>query len=164
MRWFKLFVVLAAFTAALTAAVQAGAGGSSRLAQSPYNLEVILRPTGGADGGFGHVKFREDEDAIVHLGVWLRGLAPDTGYYLERATDREVNDVCDGTNWLKLGQGNEAEVITTDDRGTARASLWRDVSAAGRGTEFDIHFRVAVAGTSPEVVVLESGCYQFTVR
>jgi len=165
MRWLKFFVALAAVTAAVTAAAQADAGRLWGHAQSPYNLEVILRPAAeGPDGSFGHVKFREDEDKIVHLGVWLRGLAPNHDYYLERATDTDVNGRCDGTNWLKLGQGTVPERITTDDRGTARASLWRDLSAVASGTQFDIDFRVAEADTSPGVVVLESGCYQFTVR
>jgi hypothetical protein len=60
-----------------------------------------------------------------------------------------------------------ATPITTDDRGTARAALFRDLDPPGPmtgpppGTSFDIHFRVVDAGTL--IPVLESGCYQFRV-
>jgi hypothetical protein len=50
----------------------------------------------------------------------------------------------------------------TDDTGTARAALWRDLSAVAPGTTFDIHFRVIENGTSH--VALESDCYRFVVR
>jgi hypothetical protein len=52
--------------------------------------------------------------------------------------------------------------IVTDDSGTGRASLWRDLSAFAPGTAFDIHFRVIVSSTSS--VVLRSDCYRFVVR
>jgi hypothetical protein len=51
--------------------------------------------------------------------------------------------------------------ITTDTGGTGRAQLFRDLAAFPAGMQFDIHFRVIDAATT--AVVLESGCYQFTV-
>jgi len=129
-----------------------------------FNLEVILRPVaGGPDNGFGLVKFRQPKDAdkIVYLDVWVRDLAATHSYLLQRATDTNVNDECNGTNWLTLGRGSVAQAITTDERGTGRADLFRSLAAVQLGTQFDIHFRVTDAVTS--AVVLESACYQFTV-
>src|SRR5438105_5849139 len=60
-----------------------------------FNLEVILRPVAGApDSGFGLVKFRQAKDAerMVYLGVWVRDLAADHSYNLQRATDSNGND------------------------------------------------------------------------
>ena len=128
------------------------------------NLEVILRPVAGApDGGFGLVKFRQPKDAdkIVYLDVWVRDLAANRSYNLQRATDTTVNDECTGTNWLTLGQGTVPQAITTDERGTGRADLFRNLSAIALGTPFDIQFRVIDAATS--AVLLESACYQYTV-
>jgi hypothetical protein len=109
------------------------------------------------------VKFRQpnDEDKIVYLEVWVRNLEPSHAYSLQRAVDTNVDDVCTGTNWLTLGRGPIPEAIETDDRDTGRAELFRDLLAIPDGTEFDIHFRVVDAATMG--VVLESGCYQFTV-
>ena len=158
MRLFKLFAVLAAVTTvAVVAAVAAQA-------ESGANLQVILRPVGGApDNGFGLVKFRQpkDTDKIVYLDVWVRDLAPNHTYSLQRATDTNVNDECIGTNWLTLGQGLVPHAITTDETGTGRADLFRNLAAIPLGTQFDIHFRVIDAETS--AVVLESTCYQYTV-
>jgi hypothetical protein len=129
-----------------------------------FNLEAQLRPVaGGPHNAFGLVKFRQPKDAnkIVYLDVRVRDLSADHGYYLQRATDSNVNDDCTGTNWLTLGQGLVPHAITTDDAGTGRANLFRDLAAVPLGTEFDIHFRVIDAVTS--AVVLESACYQFTV-
>jgi hypothetical protein len=128
------------------------------------NLEAILRPVaGGPEGAFGLVTFRQPKDGakIVYLDTWIRDLAPSHSYYLQRAVDTNVNDDCAGTNWLTLGQGLVPAAIVTDDRGTGRASLFRDLSAVPLGTEFDIHFRIIDSVTS--AVVLESGCYQFIV-
>jgi hypothetical protein len=154
-----LVAAVAALTV-LTAPALAGWG----LATPNFNLEAQLRPVpGGPDNGFGLVKFRQpkDADTIVLLDVWVRDLAPNQKYYLERATDPTVNDTCTGMNWLKLGQGMTAQAFTTDDRGTGRADLFRGLPANLLGTEFDIQFRVTDAVTS--AVVLESACYQFTV-
>ncbi len=123
-----------------------------------FNLEVVLRGE-----GFGLVKFRQpnDADAIVYLDTWVRDLAPITSYRLQRAVDVIVDNQCTGTAWLTLGQGLTPHAITTDDRGTGRAELWRSLSAFPPGSEFDIHFRVINDATG--AVVLQSGCYQFTI-
>jgi hypothetical protein len=159
---------LAVAVAALTLlAVSAFAGADAASPATPnFNLEVILRPVAGTPhGGFGLVKFRQPKDAdkIVYLGVWTRDLAPNHAYHLQRATDPNVNGDCTGTNWLTLGGGIDptTTTITTDDRGTGRADLFRDLAAIPLGTEFDIRFRVIDAVTS--AVVLESACYQFVV-
>jgi hypothetical protein len=125
------------------------------------NLEIILQSSG-AGSGFGLVKFRQpkDDEAIVNLDVWVRGLSPNTSYQLQRATDPAVDDVCVGTNWLTLGQGLVPRSIMTDDQGTGREALFRDLSAVAPGSAFDIYFRV-IDGTG--AVVLQSECYQFVV-
>jgi hypothetical protein len=53
------------------------------------------------------------------------------------------------------------QAITTDDTGTGREELFRNLSTLPLGATFDIHFRVIDATTS--AVVLESACYQYTV-
>jgi hypothetical protein len=159
--------LLALSTAILGAAALAVAGradarlpGGSDAAN--VNLEVILRAPEGADG-FGHVKFRQpkDDEVVILLGVWVRDLAPDTKYRLQRAVDTVVDGECTGTAWATLGRGNMPQAIATDDRGTGVEELSRDVSAIPVGTEFDIHFRVIDDRTA--AVVLESGCYQYVV-
>lgn len=138
---------------------------SSAFAQDPwgpetpnFNLEVILR-----GDGFGHVKFRQPNDGtfIIDLDVWLRDLEPNTSYLLQRAVDPIVDDDCTGTAWLTLGKGLTPQSITTDDTGTGRENLFRNVGAVPAGSEFDIHFRVIEEATS--AVVLTSQCYQFTI-
>jgi hypothetical protein len=141
---------------AAVAALSVVAAGAAKAdpATPNFNLEVILRPV--ADGpGFGLVKFRQPKDAdkIIYLDTWVRDLAHDHTYSLERAVDTAVNDRCDGTNWLPLG------TIGTDADGSGRAALSRSVATIPLGTEFDIHFRVVDATG----VVLESGCYQYVV-
>ena len=123
-----------------------------------FNLEVVLRGE-----GFGLVKFRQpnDETFIIHLDVWLRDLAPNTSYLLQRAVDPIVDDDCTSTAWLTLGKGIVPQSITTDEDGTGRESLFRSVAAFPPGSEFDIHFRVIEEATS--IVVLTSKCYQFTI-
>jgi hypothetical protein len=165
MRVLKLLALFAVLTTVTAAVAQAHSAGPSWGPATPYfNLEAVLRPAAaGPDNGFGLVKFRQpkDADTIVYLDVWVRDLAPSHSYYLERATDPMVNDVCAGTNWLKLGQGPVPEQITTDEAGTVRADLFRSLPVALLGTQFDIQFRVIDAVTS--AVVLQSACYQFTV-
>jgi hypothetical protein len=126
-----------------------------------FNLEVILRPVGGGDG-FGHVKFRQANDDItrVDLGVWVRDLAPNTHYMLQRAVDTAVDDNCVSSSWLTLGEGTVPQDIITDDRGTANQDLFR-VLPTPVGTPFDIHFRVVTTAGTP---VLVSDCYQYYVR
>jgi len=125
-----------------------------------FNLEVILRGQ-----GFGHVKFRQpnDDEKIVYLDTWVRGLAPNRSYLLQRAVDTTIDDDCTSTAWITLGKGAALppQTIDTDDRGTGTAALFRSLAAAATGATFDIHFRVIDAITS--AVVLESSCYQFTV-
>ena len=90
-------------TAMATPALSADVSGP---ATPPFNDEIILRAVG--DGsGFGHVKFRQpkDEELVVHLDVWVRDLAPNASYRLQRAVDTNVNDDCTGTSWLTLGEG-----------------------------------------------------------
>jgi hypothetical protein len=154
-----LAVAVAALTL-LTAPALAGVGPAT----PNFNLEAQLRPVaGGPDNGFGLVKFRQPKDAekIVYLDVWVRDLDPSHSYFLQRATDSNVDDDCTGTNWLTLGHGLVPNAITTDETGRGRAELFRDLAAVALGTEFDIRFRVIDAVTS--AVVLESACYQYTV-
>src|SRR5881397_3395498 len=164
MRVLKLLALLAALTSAAAAAAQADVGPPWGPETPHFNLEAILRPAaGGPDDGFGLVKFRQpnDADKIVYLDVSVRNLAPNHSYYLQRATDLAVNDACTGTNWLTLGQGSVVQAITTDETGTGRASLFRNLAAIPLGTQFDIHFRIVDVATT--AVALESACYQFTV-
>jgi hypothetical protein len=128
----------------------------------PFNNEIILRDV--SDGrGFGLVKFRQpnDADRIVYLDTWVRDLKPNTTYQLQRATDTAVNVACAGTNWLTLGRGLTPQAITTDERGTGRESLFRNLGTTAIGSTFDIHFRVIEQASGS--VVLESDCYQFVV-
>ena len=129
-------------------------------AQPPFNLEAILR-----GDGFGLVKFRQKKDPtqnIIDLDVWVRDLLPDTNYSLQRAVDTTLDGICTGTNWLTLGQGLTPQPIVTDDSGSGRASLWRDLSSLAPGAAFDIHFRVIQNETTN--VPLHSDCYRFVVR
>ena len=126
--------------------------------ETPYfNLEVVLRGE-----GFGLIKFRQPNDNafIVYLDVWVRDLAPNTSYLLQRAVDTNVDDNCTSTAWLTLGRGLQPQSITTDATGTGREKLFR-ILPPSPGSEFDIHFRVIEEATS--AVVLTSKCYQFTI-
>ena len=125
------------------------------------NLEVILRPVGEGTG-FGLVKFRQpkDDEAIVFLDTWVRDLQPNTSYQLQRATDATIDGLCTGSNWLTLGQGATPASIVTDEHGTGRQDLFRDLSLVPPGSAFDIYFRVI---DPSQAVVLQSGCYQFVV-
>ena len=123
---------LVALTTLAAAATSADAVGPPWGPATPnFNLEVVLRPVAGAsDGGCGLVKFRQPKDAdkIVYLDVWVRDLAANRSYNLQRATDTNVNDTCAGTNWLTLGQGLVPAAITTDQTGTGRADLFRNLA------------------------------------
>jgi hypothetical protein len=147
-------------------ATEATLGTNSATAQSAqswgpetpnFNLQIILRGE-----GFGLVQFRQPNDDVftIHLDTWVRDLAPNTSYLLQRAADTNVDDDCTSTSWLTLGKGLQPQSITTDDKGTGREELFRTV-ASPVGSEFDIHFRVINAVTS--AVVLTSECYQFTI-
>jgi hypothetical protein len=116
------------------------------------------------------VKFRQDgnDDAQrVDLGVWVRDLAPNTEYFLQRATDGTLDGSCAGTNWLTLGEGPTPQSFTTDSRGTATADLFRILPVAV-GMTFDIHFRVVQATDAHQPntnqIALVSECYQFSVK
>lgn len=154
---------------AMSAAAPAGANDVASSPASwgpekpPFNLEAVLRPVEGSGTGFGHVKFRQPNDAskIVNLDVWVRDLLPNTSYSLQRAVDTLVDGDCTSTAWLTLGQGLQPYPIVTDADGTARASLFRDLSAAATGARFDIHFQIVPTGTTTPV--LQSGCYEFAV-
>jgi hypothetical protein len=130
-------------------------------AQPNFNLEVILR---GAESGFGHVKFRQANDAakIVSLDVWVRDLLPNHQYLLQRAADTNLDGNCTSTSWLTLGNGLQPQAITTDANGTGTEGLWRDLAALTSGATFDIHFQIIDAVT--KTVVLTNDCYQYTVR
>lgn len=156
MRSFAFATALATLVAAAVFALAAQAGPPWGPETPHFNLEVVLR-----GDGFGLVKFRQpnDADKIVYLDTWVRDLAPNTSYRLQRAVDTTVDDNCTGTAWLTLGRGTEPQAITTDGRGTGREELFRNLSTVG--ARFDIHFRVIDATTS--AVVLESACYRFTV-
>jgi hypothetical protein len=123
-----------------------------------FNLEIVLR-----GDGFGLVKFRQPNDGnrIVYLDVWVRDLAPNAAYQLQRAVDTVIDDNCTSSAWLTLGKGTTPQAIVTDSQGTGREDLFRNLGAVAPGTTFDIHFRVIDAVTS--AIVLTSDCYQFTV-
>jgi hypothetical protein len=127
----------------------------------PFNLEAILT---GENGGFGTVKFRQDNDTarIINLDTWVRDLLPNHAYMLQRAVDPIATGQCLSTAWLTLGLGLQPKAIITDDKGSGTAALWRDITAIPRGTQFNIHFQVIDSLSS--VVVLTSDCYQYTVR
>ena len=97
-----------ASTAAL-AAVALAAGAHAAAETPPFNLEVILRDIG--DGkGFGQVTFRQrnDDSKVVLLDTWVRDLAPNHSYRLQRAVDQTLDGDCTSTAWLTLGSGLEA--------------------------------------------------------
>jgi hypothetical protein len=159
-------VFVAVFCSLGVSAVLGSTGASAGPPWGPetpnFNLEVILRSVDGGSG-FGHVKFRQPNDAekVVNLDTWVRDLMPNHSYLLQRAVDTTLDGSCTGTTWLTLGRGLTPQAITTDDTGRATAELFRNLAAIPTGSRFDIQFRVIDAGTS--AVVLESGCYEFTV-
>ena len=136
---------------------------SAKASQPPFNLEVILR---GEGKRFGHVKFRQDNDAdkIIALDTWVRDLEPNHEYLLQRAVDAKnvVDGNCTSITWVTLGKGTESQSILTDDRGTGREDLWRSVATLASGDAFDIHFRVI--DKVDNAVVLTSDCYNYMVR
>ena len=159
-----LTAVAAAVTAAIFA-LPAGAdsGGPSWGPETPnFNLEVVLRDVTGGPG-FGLVKFRQpnDADKTIYLDTWVRDLAPNHSYRLQRAVDTIVDDNCTSTAWLTLGKGLVPQAITTDEKGTGREELFRNLATVPVGSQFDIYFRVIDDATG--AVVLESGCYQYTL-
>jgi hypothetical protein len=156
------FVTVLAAVAAGVFAFGGNAGPPRGPATPPFNLEAILRDVSGGQG-FGHVKFRQpnDTDKIAFLDTWVRDLAPNRSYLLQRAVDTILDGNCTSSAWLTLGKGLVPQAITTDGRGTGREDLFRDLAALPTGSQFDIHFRVMDAVTFAPV--LQSGCYRFTV-
>ena len=139
-------------------------------ATPPFNLEAILRPAPGASfaNAFGLVKFRQsnDEALVVDLDAWVRDLAPNSAYQLQRAVDTTLDGACTGSAWLTLGADNTtSRSIMTDDRGFGEAALSRTLPpGTASGTAFDIDFRVVEANSNPAAVVLQSDCYRYVVR
>jgi hypothetical protein len=162
MRSFTFVALGVTAVAAAVFAFGASAGPPRGPETPPFNLEVILRDATGGPG-FGHVKFRQpnDADKIVYLDTWVRDLAPKHSYLLQRAVDTVLDGNCTSSAWLTLGKGLVQQAITTDERGTGREDLFRDLAAVPTGTAFDIQFRVIDAVTLAPV--LQSGCYRFIV-
>jgi hypothetical protein len=82
--------------------------------------------------GWGRVVFRQPEDgeARIFFITWLRELERNTTYLLQQAIDPVVDGVCTGgtTNpaeWLTIGVGTKPFTITTDERGSFHAPLYR---------------------------------------
>ena len=128
----------------------------------PYNLNVVMQND---HRGFGFIKFRQNPDTarIINLDTWVFNLKPNHAYLLQRAVDPFTDSTtCSSTAWLTLGLGLTPKAIHTNKRGFGYAPLWRDVTAAARGSEFYIHFQVIDSLTSE--VVLTSDCHQYTVR
>lgn len=154
------FVACAGTGAMPTSPVSLVPEAASASALNPqFNLDVIL--LGGQASG--HLSFRQGHDLaqLVHLGVSVRHLAPNTSYVLQRAVD-SMDGLCTSTAWLTLGKGLTPATIDADAFGTGEAALFRSLTAVAVGTTFDIHFRVLNATT--QAVVLTSDCYQFFVR
>jgi hypothetical protein len=156
-------LTLVAMTVAVLVAALFTSGAEAGPETPPFNLQVILRDVSGGKG-FGHVEFRQRNDGskIVFLDTWLRDLAPDRSYLLQRAVDTVLDGDCTSTAWLTLGKGVDPGPITTDDRGTGREDLYRSFAMLPTGSQFDIHFQVIDAITLAPV--LQSDCYRFTVR
>jgi hypothetical protein len=140
-------------------------------AVAPYDLDVVLHGLGGKFGlgeakAAGFIKFRQNPDAakIINLDTWVKGLAPDHEYQLQRAVDaiNVVDGECTSTTWLTLGLGLTAQSILTNAGGSGHEALWRDVTAVPSGSAFDIHFQVIDKATGE--VVLTSDCLNYVVR
>ena len=133
-----------------------------------YNLDVVLLPgTAKTDFGehaAGFLKFRQDPDTarIVSLDTWVFNLLPNHSYSLQRAVDPIASADCASIAWLTLGLGLVPQAINTDAKGNGHEDLFRDLTAAVRGTQFRIHFQIIDATTGE--TVLTSDCFQFTVR
>jgi len=130
-----------------------------------FNLDVVLKGNN-KETQFGFIKFRQNPDTarIITLETFIKNLLPNHEYLLQRAVDpaNVVDGNCTSTTWLTLGKGLTPQSILTDGHGDGSETLWRDVTAAARGTSFDIHFQI-IDATSMEVV-LASDCYQYTIR
>jgi hypothetical protein len=132
-----------------------------------YNLDVILDPTNSGHeinkaGGF--IKFRQNPDTarIIDLETWVSNLEHNHGYLLQRAVNPVTDSSCTSIAWLTLGKGLVSQTITTDSKGNGHEDLFRNITSIARGTQFRIHFQIIDATTLE--TVLESDCYQYTVR
>ncbi|HEY4936415.1 MAG TPA: hypothetical protein VII44_07535 [Puia sp.] len=133
----------------------------------PYNFNATLSPLDTksfGNKGFGLIRFRQDPDTarIVDLHTYVFGLQPHHSYLLQRAVNPVTDPGCTSTAWLTLGLGLVAQDIETDGLGNGHEDLWRDVTAAARGTTFHIHFQIIDAVTLAPV--LTSDCNDYTVR
>ena len=159
----RMFGVLGMLAAAAIAFAPAASGESWGPATPNFNVEATLLPVqGGPADGFGLVRFRQpkDADVIAYLNIWVRDLAPNHSYVLQRAVDTNLDGTCTSMAWLTLGRGLAGQAILTDANGTGRETLFRNLPVAP-GTQFDIHFRVVDAGTLAPG--LASRCYRFAV-
>ena len=136
---------------------------AKKLHSPDFDLNVNLK---GWDNGQGHLKFRQDPDAlkIIELNIKVHNLLPNHEYLLQRAVDpiNMVDGDCSSTSWLTLGDGLTPQSIMTNAQGNGEEDLWRDVTAVPSDASFDIHFQVVDAVTLE--VVLSSDCYQYKVR
>jgi hypothetical protein len=133
-----------------------------------YNLDVTLLPvtskTAFGKNGAGFIKFRQDPDTarIITLDTWVFHLQSNHSYSLQRAVDPITSTGCTSTAWLTLGMGLVPQTINTDAKGNGHEDLFRNVTAAARGSQFRIHFQIIDASTGE--TVLTSDCFQYTVR
>jgi len=133
----------------------------------PYNINAVLHstdPKEHAGEGFGLVKFRQDPDTarIITLDTYLKDLAPNHDYSLQRSVNPITDPGCSDPSWLTLGLGLVPQNIHTDAHGNGHEQLFRNVTAVARGTSFWIHFQVIDAITL--TTVLTGDCEQYTVR
>jgi hypothetical protein len=161
-------LISALFACAEPTGLQANAGSSINVLSeglSPnLNQPVVLHGS-----GWGRVVFRQPEDgeAKVFYITWLRDLKPATRYLLQQALDSVADGVCtagtgDPSEWLTIGTGGKPFTITTDDRGSFHAPLYRTLPRRLVGTTFDAHLRIIEEATG--AVVQSSGCFQFQVN
>jgi len=131
-----------------------------------YNINVNLVPVDLKNMTYasGFIKFRQDPDTnrIITLDTYIVNLLPNHDYLLQRAVNPITDAGCTSTSWLTLGLGLVAQSIHTDAKGNGHETLFRDITAIARGTEFRIHFQIIDATTLNPV--LNSDCEQYTVR
>ena len=114
---------------------------------------------------FGFIKFRQDRyTAKIIILETVRNLnrIMNTCYSGPWTQQMLLMAIAQVLSWLTLGKGLNSSIHLNRCHGNGNEQLWRDVTAAARGTSFDIHFRI-IDATSMEVV-LTSDCYQYTVR
>lgn len=132
---------------------------------APYDLDVVLYNPEKGSSASGLIKFRQNPDTarIITLATTVSHLSSDHVYLLQRAVNPITDSTqCSSTAWLTLGKGLQPAGIHTDADGHGQADLWRDVTAAARGTQFYIHFQVVDSLTLTPV--LTSPCYTYAVR